>query len=131
MCVSIIHIRSLVHELQSKQVFYELAYLALTLDLVTLSSSQLQHLSDTNHVCKYHSYPIIGSRITVKTLFFYNLAYLTLTFGLVTLIVVQLQHLININFLCEYHYCSIVLPWYICIPYIYIFFNNFFILTSG
>ena len=45
-----------------KQVFIKkIAYMTWTLDLVTLTLSQLQHLSDTNHVCKYHPYPDIGS----------------------------------------------------------------------
>ena len=60
MCVSIIHIQTLVHELQSKQFFYKLAYLTLTFDLVTLTLGQLLHLIDINHVCKYHLYLIIS-----------------------------------------------------------------------
>ena len=72
MCVSIIHIQTLVHELQSKQFFYKLAYLTLTFDLVTLTLGQLLHLIDINHVCKYHLYLIISSWYIVKTSFSQN-----------------------------------------------------------
>ena len=72
MCVSIIHIQTLVHELQSKQFFYKLGYLTLTFDLVTLTLGQLLHLIDINHVCKYHLYLIIGSWYIVKIRFSQN-----------------------------------------------------------
>ena len=59
MCVSVINIQSLVHDIYSKQVFVLNRAFDLNCDLVTLG--QLQHLIDINHLCKYHVYLIIGS----------------------------------------------------------------------
>ena len=54
MCVSIIHIESLVNDIESKQGFQKLAYLTLIFDLVTWTFGQLQHLININYVCNYH-----------------------------------------------------------------------------
>ena len=59
-CLSVIDIQSLVHDIKSKQILYKLAYLTLTFDLVILTLGQLQHLNVINHMCKYHQNPIIG-----------------------------------------------------------------------
>ena len=52
--------------------FHKIAYLTLTFDLVTLTFGQHQHLINTYHMYKYHSYPIIGSWYIVKTSFSQN-----------------------------------------------------------
>ena len=110
MCISIINIPSLVHDIKSKQVFLHNCILTLTFDLVTLTWGQLQHLIVINHVCKYHQYPIIGLWYIVDSIF-YTLTYMTLTFDLVTLTFGQLQHLIYTYQVFKYHLYLIIGSW--------------------
>ena len=89
MCISIINIQSLVHDIKSKQVL--ITKLHIWSWPLTLTLGQLQHLIDSNHICKCHWYSIIGSWYIVETTYL-QIAYLTLTFDLVTLTLGQLQH---------------------------------------
>ena len=83
MCISIIKIQSLVHYVESKQVYFcKLAYL--TFDFKTLILGQLQNHINTYHVYKYHQDSIIGSLYIqgIQISFLYKFTYLTLTFDL-------------------------------------------------
>ena len=61
MLVSVIDIQSLIHDIQSKQFFYKIAYLTLTFNLMTLTLGQLQNRVYIDHVLKYHQYLITRS----------------------------------------------------------------------